>query len=526
MNFSRFLLRNILVLSLAAISWQEGFSAQVLKEKGITRADSLKTEKPVERRIPRPSPMRELQSDIDGLLANPDFSNAFVGIAVQGIESGEYIYRKNETKNFLPASTLKLLTTAAAFEYLGKDFRYTTRVFLDGELQASGEFEGNIIIRASGDPSMSSYFYADPTDIIEEFAAKLDSAGIRSIRGNIIGDDSYFDNVPFGPGWAWDDEIYPYSAQVNALSINDNKVDITVIPGKIAGDPARILVTPEVSYVRVLNNVTTAQFNEPTDIVPIREVHSNVIELQGRIAASLEKTPEPYVISVTIDNPTLFFLSLLKQSLEKRGIRFRGALLDGDDWNDRIDYTELPLICEHVSPPLFQIIKVTNTFSHNLCADMLFKTIAKEGTGEGSFLKGSEQVERFAARIGLSPESMNIVDGSGLSRMSMVTPQQFVTLLSAMYRSDNRKEFTASLPIPGEPGTLRGRMTQSRAEKSVIAKTGSLNNISTLSGYVTTRDKEVLAFSIMMNNYTVPDSMARNLQDLLCMRLASFSRKP
>ncbi|HYF02406.1 MAG TPA: D-alanyl-D-alanine carboxypeptidase/D-alanyl-D-alanine-endopeptidase [Patescibacteria group bacterium] len=524
MNLRRFLLKNtFLIFAGLAISWQEGAAAQVLKERPISRADTIK---PVERRIPpRPSPIRELQSDIDGLLANPDFSNAFIGMAVQSIESGEYMYRRNETKNFLPASALKLLTTAAALEYLGPDFRYTTRVFLDGELQPSGEFIGNIIVRAAGDPSMSSYFYTDPTDILEAFASKLDSVGIRSIRGNIIGDDSYFDRVHLGPGWAWDDEIYPYSAQINALSFNDNKVDITIIPGKAAGDPAKVLMNPDISYVRILNNVYTAQPNEVTEIIPLRESHSNVIEINGRIAMDSLGTQKPYSLSLTIDNPTLFFLSLLKQSLEKRGIRFRGALLDVDDWNERIVYNELTPVAQHVSPTLGEIVKVTNKFSHNLCAEMILKTVGKESSGQGSFVKGTDQLKRFASTIGISPDHIALADGSGLSRMNAITPQQFVTLLSSMYRSANRKEFMASLAVPGEPGTLRGRMTRSRAEKSVIAKTGSLNNISTLSGYVTTRDNETLAVAIMLNNYTVPDSMARNLQDLLCMRLASFTRK-
>jgi D-alanyl-D-alanine carboxypeptidase/D-alanyl-D-alanine-endopeptidase (penicillin-binding protein 4) len=528
MNLRKILLKNTFLLCFSLVLFsQEGAAVQVLKEKSFAKKDSLKTEKPVERRItpPRPSPLRELQSDIDALLANPDFANAFIGMAVQSIESGEYMYRRNEAKNFLPASSLKLLTTAAALEYFGPDFRYTTRVFLDGEMQANGEFVGNIIVRGSGDPSLSSFFYDDPMDIIESFSKKLDSLGIRTIRGNIIGDAAYFDDVHFGPGWAWDDEIYPYSAQVAALAFNDNKVDIIIYPSKIPGEPARAVVEPENSYVRVMNNVVTGGVMEVTEITPIREQHSNIIELQGKIAADTSRNVSPYTLSITVDDPTLFFLNMLKQSLESRKIRFRGALLDGNDWNERIDYTQLSPVAEHVSPPLLKIVQVTNTFSHNLCAEMLLKTIAKESSGEGSFLKGADQLKRFAATIGISPESMIVVDGSGLSRMNAMTPQQFVTLLAAMYRSENSKDFQASLAVPGAPGTLRGRMTQSRAEKSVKAKSGSLTGISTLCGYVTTRDNEVLAFAIMINNYTVPDSLARNLQDLLCMRLASFSRK-
>ena len=206
-------------------------------------------------------------------------------------------------------------------------------------------------------------------------------------------------------------------------------------------------------------------------------------------------------------------------------IRFRGALLDIDDWNEKINYAELEPVCLHQSPPLSEIISVINKRSHNLAAEMLLKTIGKESLGVGSFIKGIEQVKKFAVKVGINPENISIVDGSGLSRYNLSSPVYQVALLSSMYRSRNREIFMKSLTVPGSEGTLKRRMTRSRAEKSIRAKTGSMNNVSTISGYVTTRDNEVLAFSIMIMNYTQPESLAHNLQDLICMRLASFTRK-
>ncbi|MFN8358538.1 MAG: D-alanyl-D-alanine carboxypeptidase/D-alanyl-D-alanine-endopeptidase [Candidatus Kapaibacterium sp.] len=484
------------------------------------------TSKP-ERRQVRFSPVRELQTDIDGLVSAPELSNANIGISVIAIESGEYFYRKNDTKNYIPASTLKTLTTAAALEYLGRDFRYSTKIYLDGEPPKDGEFVGNMIIRASGDPTMSTYFYSDPIDVLEVIALKLDSLGIRSIRGNIIADDSYFDDNYYASGWALDDVMYPYSAQVNALSFGDNKVDVRVVPAQAVGELSKISMQPDNTYIRIINNALTAPAEIPELLTPFREPRTNSIEIRGKIPLDMKgiSPASGSKLSVTIDNPSLFFLNLFKQTLEKHGIKVRGALLDYEDWNMKISYSQLPVIAEHTSPPLSEIIAVVNKFSHNLCAEMLIKTIGKETTGIGSFAKGIEQVKKYASRIGILPDNIAIVDGSGLSRLNLFSPQNQVALLSSVYRSDKRNDFMESLALPGAQGTLRGRMTQSRAEKNVRAKTGSMNNVSAICGYVTTRDNEQLAFSIMVNGFTVPENIVHNMQDLICMRLSSFSRK-
>lgn len=470
------------------------------------------------------NPLQELRSDITSLLDNPDFANSFVGISVISLETGENLIRINDAKNFIPASSLKLFTVSAALDYLGKDFRFSTAMFLDGELLDNGEFKGNVIIRGSGDPSMSSFFYENPVEILDEWAMKLDSAGIRTIRGNLICDDNYFDNVGYAPGWAFDDLVYPYSAQVKAIAINDNKLDIIVEQGDTIGKPARIFYYPDNTFVRIINNVRTVSPNTFSNITPVRECRSNIIELNGQIAFDTLKTAQ-VKISVTVDMPELYMPNIFREALLRRQIRFYGAVIEIDDYNEKIDYAQLHHFTLHEAPPLSEIIKVVNKHSHNLTAEMVFKTIAKETTGIGSFSKGAEQVLKFASKAGIKSQDINIVDGSGLSRMNLVSPRSFTALLSYIYRSDFKKEFEESLAKPGGNGTLKRRMRHTLAEKNVRAKTGTMNNVSTICGFVTTRDKEELAFSIMMNNQTVPTNLSQNLQDLILMRLASFSRK-
>lgn len=484
----------------------------------IVKSDSIKTQ------ISPLSPIVELQRDIQSLIDNPDYFNSIIGISIVSIDNGETIFKKNDTKNFIPASTAKIMTSAAALEYLGKDFRFTSSVYLDGKIESNGEFTGNIIIRGSGDPSMSKAFMENPSEILDKWAAALDSIGIKSIRGNIIGDDNYFDDVYYGPGWSWDDMIYPFSAQVNSLSIYDNKIDIIIESPDSINQSPHITCIPDNNYTSIINSIRTGSESDMTDINPFKDDNTNIIELEGVIKYNKQKK-EKSVISVSVTNPTLFFLNLFKSAIERKNIKFRGALIDIDDWNQKFSYSNAQAICSHSSPPLSEIIKELNKNSNNLVAEMLFKTIAKENTGKGSFQKAAEQISKFCVKIGISPENMSIADGSGLSRYNLISPRYQTALLSFIHRASYKTEFINSLACPGETGTLKNRMIRTKAENNLWAKTGSMNAVSTLAGYVQTKDSELLAFSIMIMNHTVALNVVHNLQDLICMRLAGFSRK-
>ncbi len=496
------------------------FTSIIQNSFGFQKTDSLKTRDTNKINFP----IRQLKIDIDDILENPDFSNGITGVLVQSMETGELIYKKNNNTNFLPASTQKIITTSAALEILGKDYKYSTKFFLDGIVGINGEFKGNVIIKGYGDPTLSNNFYENPYIMFDEFISCLDSLGIKSIKGNIIGDDSYFDNIYYGNGWAWNDMNFAYSAQVSALSFMDNKVDIIIEQGDSIGSNTKFTVIPENKYVRIINNIKTVAKQDVIEITALRDAINNIIILNGNIGFDSIKK-EKQITSVTIDNPTLFLLSILKDRIEKHNIRFRGALLDIDDWNEKPIYYKLKLIKQFDSPQLIKIIDEINKNSNNLLAEILLKTMAKEVSGIGSFEKGIEIVKKHLSKNGVSPDNIEYIDGSGLSRLNLISPANQVSILTSIYRSNIKDIFIKSLATPNEDGTLKRRMTQSRAEKNVFAKTGSMENVSTICGYVETRDKEYFAFSIMQNNFTVPGSLARNLQDLILMRLAAFSRK-
>ncbi len=487
-------------------------------ERGVAGFDSTR---PAERRQHRLAPLKELRDDIDALLSTPEWHGAHVGVCVMSLDGGELVYRRNDDALFTPASVQKLFTTAAALAIFGPEHQFTTTVTLDGSLQPSGEFVGNVILKGGADPTWSSAYGVDAAAMFDEWADVIDSLGIRSIKGNIIGDDDMFDDVPYAPGWAWDDLPWAYAPQVGSLALYDNAVTVAVTPPSNDAEPPGVRIHPETEYVRVIPSIRVLDSTGVTALTPLRDPSSNVIELSGTLANMT--AADTVTVRLSVDNPTAYTLWHVRAALQRRGIRFRGALLDVDDVNDVVADDCTQVVIRHSSMPLKDIVAVINQRSHNLGAEMLLKAMGWQ-QGEGSWDRGVDVVRAVLRREGVGT-AVAIADGSGLSRLNLCTPHQVATLLARAQKATWGSAFRNSLAVPGQVGTLRRRMIGSRAENAVRAKTGSMNNVSTLAGYVTTRDGETLAFAVMMSNFIAPQSMAHNLQDLVCMRLASFTRK-
>jgi D-alanyl-D-alanine carboxypeptidase/D-alanyl-D-alanine-endopeptidase (penicillin-binding protein 4) len=254
------------------------------------------------------NPINELKKDIESIINIQDFSNAFIGVCILSLETGEYIFNRNENICFIPASTNKIITTAAALDYLGSDFRYNTPVYLDGKISENGEFTGNIIIRGSGDPTFSNQFHSHCFEVFNEWTSKLDSLGIKSIRGNIIADDRYFDSNFYPPGWFYDDMLYSYSPQITALAFNDNKIDVTIKPGEKVGEQAKIITYPIGTNIFISNSITTLLLSEPSIVIPNRIERTDIIELKGGISLDSSVSKEQN-ISIAVEDPSIFFLN-------------------------------------------------------------------------------------------------------------------------------------------------------------------------------------------------------------------------
>jgi D-alanyl-D-alanine carboxypeptidase/D-alanyl-D-alanine-endopeptidase (penicillin-binding protein 4) len=459
--------------------------------------------------------IRELARRLDGLLADPRLAGAHTGVVVRHAVTGETLYSRNARARFIPASNQKLLVLAAAFALLGLDYRFKTTVLADSEPR-EGIVEGNLYLKGTGDPTFVPARY-------EELAASVAARGIHTVGGRLVADDSWFDDVRLGTDWSWDDETAPYAAQVSALTVSPDEdfdtgsVIVEVFPGPTGGALARVEVTPPTRHVAVDNQAVTSPAGS-SDRVIIERVHgTNTIRVRGNLsvgAASIRRW-------ISVWDPTAYAADVFLNALSARGIRVQGPATSGAS---PAGGTEIASI---ESVPLTVLAVPMMKLSNNGMAEILVKTLGRQVSGEGSWKAGLEAVASFLPRAGIDPKSVQLRDGSGLSRANLISPEDLVGLLLFAQREPWFTYWYTALPVAGVEerlvgGTLRSRMRGTAAEGNVRAKTGNLTSVSALSGYLTTLQGERLVFSILINNVVGPG--IKDLEDALMITLAEGGR--
>lgn len=470
-----------------------------------------------------------MASRLDRYFDDEQYENAFWGALVIDLNTGDTLYTRNEKLSMMPASNNKLYTTAAALDLLGPDFRYETPYYTDGPVQ-NGVLRGNLIVRGSGDPSIGSrYDETDPTAAFRAIAGHLKSKGIRLIQGNVIGDDDLFDDDLLGVGWSWDDEPYYYSAQISPLSFYDNSVQF-IQEGDRIGQPARLRWSPQTAYIDVVNKTVTVHPDSSFENEFERPPGTNRIAVHTEIEA--DRIDTTYI---AVFNPTRYFVHILREVLIEEGISVRGDALDIDDLAIKPDYDSGTLVKlgSLTSPSLGVIIQTLNKESQNLYAELVLRTIglhrpvADPDLEPGSAEMGVAASMETFVRARMDTSRIQMVDGSGLSRMNLVTPAMTGHLLKFMWTHPSasvRQAFYESLPIGGVDGTLEDRFKMGAGFRNVRAKTGTLTGASSLSGYVYSHAGTPLLFVLMCNNYTHKTSKVRNTQNEVVQMLAGLAR--
>lgn len=448
-----------------------------------------------------------LARTIDRALADPALAHGIQGVLVHSLNDGRVLYEKNKDLVFIPASNFKLITSASALDVLGRDYKFQTSLYASGEQRPDGVLKGDVILVGRGDP-LFKYEH------LEAMAAGIKERGIKFVEGNVVGDDAWFDGVRLGWGWSWDDEPYYYAAQISALNLNKNVVDVWVRPGRKVGARALVRVTPPTSYMTVRNECATSAAGSKKSVFVDRIRGRNVIRVTGSVP--LDYKSEGPEEAITMEEPTLFAAQTLAEILYRNGIEVKGRPVRGKKPEDA------KLLAVHKSPAMSEILALLNKPSDNLIAEVLLKTLGAEVKGKGSAAAGEGVELDFLKKVGLDMTAVNITDGSGLSRHNYISPQNLVTLLEYMYRHKHSKVYLDSLPIAGVDGTLRRRMKETAAEGNARAKTGYVSRVSTLSGFVTTKAGEPLVFSIMMNNHLCRNTEAKAVQDKIIAALANL----
>lgn len=464
---------------------------------------------------------RTLAEKVDeAIAASSALSRSHLGIRVVDL-GGTVLYERNAKNWFVPASNTKLFSTALALSRFGPDHRMITRVTAAAGPGIDGILSGDIRLVGGGDPTLSGRTYpydkdqewADEPPGIRTLAEQVANRGIKRITGAVIGDDTAYNWEPFPDGWSIDDPLFEYGAPVSALTVQDNAMRLEVRPGAAAGELAEVYLYPDAGQVTLVPLVQTAPAGERTRIRLERPVNTNELRVWGQIGL----TAKPYSTLLAVADPALYAAQLMTVALERAGVAVgepaRARHRDGGDETVPAWPEELAVLA---SRPMREVVQVVNKVSQNLHAELLLREAGRQDRPWGGREEGVTALRDFLEKdIGLAKEDVNFVDGSGLSRLTLLTPEATTKLLVHMANAPVKDDWLASLPVGGEDGTL-GKRFRGVAEKGKVrAKTGTLSHVSALGGYLEHPRKGRLAFTILLNNYNTPAAEARKGIDRL-----------
>lgn len=481
-----------------------------------------------------PKPVKtvaELQREVAAHISQPKFDAALWGLKVVALESGKVIFEHNSQKLFSPASNSKLYTVALALDRLGPDYRIKTSLYAAAKPSSSGVLKGDLIIFGRGDPTINARLHGnDIYAALEPLVAALTNAGVKTITGDIIGDDSYFHGPPYGSGWAWDDVESYYGAEISALTINDNTLQVSVKPGTKPGERCNLALSPATTYVTFSNRSETVASASRRTINFYRLPDENVIYVSGKMPLQ----ESGYNDDITVHNPAGLFVWFFKDALARHGIKVAGKARTMG-WLERqaepLHFDKLVELGSVESLPMSEIAREVMKPSQNLYTDLLLAHVgeqhrtAETSPNETSEDLGIRELNKFLAEAGVKKGDVFFEEGSGLSRNNLTTPNATIALLQFMSHHKCADIYLNALPIAGVDGTLRSRMKGTAAANNVHAKTGTLRWANSLSGFATSAAGERLIFSIMLNRYhnADPARSARADVDAIAIMLAEFN---
>jgi D-alanyl-D-alanine carboxypeptidase/D-alanyl-D-alanine-endopeptidase (penicillin-binding protein 4) len=486
------------------------------------------------KRGPHPT---NLHRRIETILASlPAAQRAFWGVRVVQASTGTPLFETNGRRLFLPASNAKLFTTAFALMRLGPDYRFETTVRSDEPPGPNGRLAGDLRLIGGGDPMLSAREVpyhkghsatGNPLQAIETLADQIYASGVRSIAGDIVGDDTAYVWEPYPEGWAQDDLVWDYGAPVSALTVNDNVFTLRL---RAAGRLASVILSPPMEFYSIDNRVRAGP-GLPAKVQVERLPGSRQLRLWGTLGS--DPASETQML-LAIDDPALYAARAFADALTRRGIVVAGRPAARHRWANeapeqggmRLDVAAGAgaqggvVLARRTSPPLIELLRVIDKVSQNLHAEIVLREVGRVRRGVGTREAALDEERKFLGEAGIGSDEYHFADASGLSGGDLVAPEAVVKLLQYMYRTPLRDAWISLLPIGGEDGTLAGRFGGVSAARRIHAKTGSLSQAAALSGYIESRTRGMLTFSILANNFNAPGSDIRGVIDRIALALA------
>src|SRR5580692_2012410 len=469
---------------------------------------------------------------VDVALSNPATSKGEWGLLIADAATGETLYALNEDKYFVPASNMKLFTTALALSKLGPDYRFHTTLETHGALSSDGTLSGDLFLVGRGDPNLSNRkfpydlkeeFDGPPEKVLAELADALAAKGVKEITGDIIGDDSYFPREPYPDGWEIGDMVWEYGAAISAIVLDDNTATLTLTPGLLAGDAVKAEIAPATPDFYVQNDVVTSAAEVKSDITLTREPGAQLVVVRGTLPANTA----PRKLVLAVHEPALHAAAVLQKLLTERGVKITGNPRAVHIPETPAHTTPRAVLAEHISIPLGDSVKLVNKISQNLHTEMLLRTAARQS---GLWAKPEDLMKfptDFYAAAGIAPDDVIQTDGSGLSRHDLVTPRALVALLKYAQTQPWFQAYYASLPVAGIDGTLEDRMKNTIAAGRIHAKTGSVEHVRTRSGFAELPSGRTLIFSFLSNNQGGKGHEATDALDAISVAMIEeFDVKP
>jgi D-alanyl-D-alanine carboxypeptidase/D-alanyl-D-alanine-endopeptidase (penicillin-binding protein 4) len=493
-----------------------------------------------------PTTLADLQQRFTEHVNHPRFAASEFGVKIVSLDSGKTIFEHDAQKLLSPASNSKLYTIALALDRLGGDYRIKTSLYAEAKPNESGVLKGDLIVYGRGDPTINAHLNGGNIyKALAPLVAALTNAGVKRITGDIVGDESFIQGPPYGSGWTWDDMDNYYGAEISALTINDNTIQLIAKAGKSNGLPCQLSLSPATTYVVLSNRTETVAAGGRRSISCHRSIEQNVVYVTGQLPAG----DRDFTDDVTMHNPAGLFVLLFKEALTRSGVKVSGKTRT-INWQGReanpLEVSKLVELGSVESLSMRDIAREVQKPSQNLYTDLMLAHVGEmerrepspreRDSGDGrtdaarsipltSEDLGIRALREFLAKVGIRRTDVQFEEGSGLSRNNLTTPNATIALLKHMSQHAEADAYVNALPIAGVDGTLRNRMKGTAAANNVRAKTGTLRWANSLSGHVKTAGGEHWIFSIMLNRYAASAEEKREAVDKIAVMLAEFNGK-